>query len=107
LANELRLTRIRKVLGGQGLLIAYPTLYHFVVVEPQLGRTVATIPILDGAPDHELRLDNGWVGRLTLPLLARKGRRFRAWIVTVRSRDRFVTPDVRDTVRAIEACEAA
>jgi hypothetical protein len=55
-----------------------------------LGKTAATIPVLDGEPGQELQLDTGWVGWLTLP--GRK-RRFRAWIFTaVRSRHRFVFP---------------
>jgi hypothetical protein len=63
--------------------------------------------VVDGEPGHELQLDTGWVGWLTLP--QGKKRRFRAWIFTaVRSRHRFVYPTFEETTaRAIEACEAA
>jgi len=107
LGDGLRLTKIRKFLGRQGVLIAYPTLHRFAVLELQFGKTATTIPVLDGEPGHELQVDPGWVGWLTLP--ERKRRRFRAWILTaVRSRHRFVYPTFEETTaRAIEACEAA
>lgn len=109
LKDGLRLTKIRKLLARQGVVIAYPTLYRFAVLELQFGRTASTIPILDGEPGQELQVDTGWVGWLTLPLLGRKRRRFRAWIFTaVRSRHRFVYPTFEETTaRAIEACDAA
>ena len=89
LADGLRLTKIRKLLARQGVLIAYPTLYRFAVLELQFGRTATTIPVLDGEPGHELQVDTGWVGWLTLPQMGKR-RRFRAWIFTaVRSRHRF------------------
>jgi transposase len=107
LGNGLRLTKIRKLLVRQGTDIAYPTLHRFAVLELQFGKTATTIPVLDGEPGHELQLDTGWVGWLTLP--ERKKRRFRAFIFTaVRSRHRFVYPSFEETTaRAIEACEAA
>ena len=107
LGEGLRLTKIRKLLGRQGIDIAYPTLHRFAVLELQFGKTATTIPVLDGEPGQEMQLDTGWVGWLTLP--ERKRRRFRAWIFTaVRSRHRFVYPAFEETtVRAIEACEAA
>ena len=80
LADGLRLTKIRKLLGRQGVAITYATLYRFAVTELQFGRTATTIPVLDGPPGQELQLDTGWVGWLTLPAGAR--RRFRAWIFT-------------------------
>jgi len=111
LSSGLRLTKIRKLLARQNVLIAYPTLYRFAVEELHFGQTAPTIPILDGEPGKELQLDTGWVGWLTLPLLPgkRRPRRFRAWIFTaVRSRYRFVYPTFEETTaRAIEACEAA
>src|SRR6516165_8911327 len=111
LSSGLRLTKIRKLLARQNVLIAYPTLYRFAVEELHFGQTAPTIPILDGEPGKELQLDTGWVGWLTLPLLPgkRRPRRFRAWIFTaVFSRYRFVYPTFEETTaRAIEACEAA
>jgi transposase len=109
LTSGLRLTKIRKLLARQGVLIAYPTLYRFAVEELRFGQAATTIPILDGEPGKELQVDTGWVGWLTLPLLPQKCRRFRAWIFTaVRSRYRFVYPTFEETTaRAIEACEAA
>ena len=105
--DGLRLTKIRKLLARQGVLIAYPTLHRFAVLELQFGKTATTIPVVDGQPGHELQLDTGWVGWLVLP--QGQKRRFRAWIFTaVRSRHRFVYPVFEETTgRAIEACEAA
>jgi transposase len=110
LDGHIRLTKIRKLLARQGVRIPYPTLHRFAVLELQFGRTAPTIPVLDGEPGHELQMDTGWVGWLTLPLIDnRKRRRFRAWIFTaVRSRYRFVYPTFEETTaRAIDACEAA
>ncbi len=109
LHEGVRLSKIRKLLARRkGVVIPYPTLHRFAVLELQFGRTATTVPVADGEPGQELQLDTGWVGWLTLPLLGRK-RRFRAWIFTaVRSRHRFVYPTFEETtVRAIEACEAA
>jgi len=108
LGDGLRLTKIRKLLARQGVMIAYPTLHRFAVLELQFGRTATTIPVLDGEPGSELQVDTGWVGWLTLPQIGKR-RRFRAWIFTaVRSRHRFVYPTFEETTgRAIEACEAA
>ena len=108
LEDGLRLTKIRKLLARQGVLIAYPTLHRFAVLELQFGRTATTIPVLDGKAGDELQVDTGWVGWLTLPLIGTR-RRFRAWIFTaVQSRYRFVYPTFEETTaRAIEACEAA
>jgi hypothetical protein len=109
LHERLRLSKIRKLLVRQGVVIPYPTLHRFAVLELQFGRTATTIPVLDGEPGQELQVDTGWVGWLTLPLIGGKRRRFRAWIFTaVRSRYRFVYPTFEETTaRAIEACEAA
>jgi hypothetical protein len=109
LKEELRLTKIRKLLARRGIHIAYPTLHRFAVLELQFGRRAPTIPVLDGEPGHELQVDTGWVGWLTLSEIPRRRRRFRAWIFTaVRSRHRFVYPTFEETTaRAIEACEAA
>jgi transposase len=107
LSDGLRLTKIRKLLARQGVAINYPTLHRFAVLELQFGKTASTIPVLDGEPGHELQVDTGWVGWLTL--LHGTRRRFRAWIFTaVRSRHRFVYPTFEETTaRGIEACEAA
>ncbi len=109
LKEGLRLTKIRKLLARQDVVIPYPTLHRFAVLELQFGRTASTIPILDGAPGQELQVDTGWVGWLTLAQIPRQRRRFRAWIFTaVRSRHRFVYPTFEETTaRAIEACDAA
>jgi hypothetical protein len=106
LKDGLRLTKIRKLLGRQGVALPYPTLYRFAVVELGFGRTAPTMPVADGEPGEELQVDTGWVGWLTL--IGSK-RRFRAWIFTaVRSRHRFVYPTFEETTaRAIDACEAA
>ncbi len=109
LKDGLRLTKIRKLLGRQGIVIPYATLHRFAVLELEFGRSAPTIPILDGEPGKELQVDTGWVGWLTLSEIPRTRRRFRAWIFTaVRSRYRFVYPTLEETTaRAIEACEAA
>src|SRR4051794_27112039 len=78
LTEGLRLTKIRKLLLRQGVGIPYPTLHRFAVLELQFGKTASTIPVLDGEPGHELQVDTGWVGWLTL--LHGTRRRFRAWI---------------------------
>jgi transposase len=109
LAEGVRLTKIRKLLGRRGVVLAYPMLYRFAVEELGFGRTTTTIPVLDGEPGHEVQVDTGWVGWLAVAERRRTRRRFRAWIFTaVCSRHRFVYPTFEETTaRAIEACEAA
>ena len=65
--------------------------------------------MLDGEPGHEVQVDTGWVGSVSVAERTRTRRRFRAWIFTaVYSRHRFVYPAFEETtVGAIEACEAA
>ncbi len=109
LAEGVRLTKIRKLLARQGVLLAYPMLYRFAVEALGFGRTTTTIPVVDGEPGQEVQVDTGWVGWLRVAERRRSRRRFRAWIFTaVYSRHRFVYPTFEETtVRAIEACEAA
>lgn len=108
LGSDLRLTKVRKLLHRNGIIIPYPTLHRFAVAELGFGQRATTIAVLDGEPGDELQLDTGWVGWLA-PDLAGRRRRFRAWIFTaVRSRHRFVYPCFQETTAsAIEACEVA
>jgi transposase len=108
LRARVRLSKIRKLLRRQGVLIPYATLRRWAVATLSFGRTAPTLPVADGPPGEECQLDTGWV--LTLEPDGRgKRRRGRAWIFTaVVSRHRFVYPIERETTAsAIEACEAA
>jgi transposase len=107
LAKGLRLTKVRRLLKRRRIDVPYPTLHRYAVEHLQFGRTAPTVLVADGEPGHEVQLDTGWVGRLSLP--QGKTRRFKAWIFTaVVSRHRFVYPIARETtVEAIAACEAA
>jgi transposase len=109
LAEGVRLTKIRKLLARQGVVLPYPMLYRFAVEELRFGRPGPTMPVLDGEPGHEVQVDTGWVGWVPVAERHRNRRRFRAWIFTaVYSRHRFVYPTFEETTaRAIEACEAA
>ena len=106
--GKVRLTKIRKLLKREGILIPYGTLYRFAVAELGFGRKAVTVAVVDGEPGEELQVDTGWMG-LMEPGENGRRRRFRAWIFTaVRSRHRFVYPCFRETTEtAIEACEAA
>ena len=53
LGEGLRLTKIRKLLLRQGVVIAYPTLYRFAILELQFGQTATTIPVVDGEPGQD------------------------------------------------------
>src|SRR5437773_3857596 len=53
LRDGLRLTKIRKLLARQDVVIPYPTLHRFAVLELQFGRTASTIPVLDGEPGQD------------------------------------------------------
>lgn len=103
-----KLSKVRRLLGRQGVHIPYATLHRFAVAELGYGRRATTIPVADCEPGQEVQLDTGWVGWLE-PDLFGKRRRFRAWIFTaVRSRHRFVWPVFKETTAtAIEACEEA
>lgn len=108
LKQRLRLTKVRKLLERQGVVVPYATLHRFAASELGFGRKAPTIPVDDCKPGEEVQLDTGWVGQLE-PGQDGKRRRFRAWIFTsVYSRCRFVYPCFQETtVEAIAACEAA
>ena len=108
LRADVRLSKIRKLLRRQGVMISYPTLRRFALEALGWGRAAPTIPLADCGPGEEVQLDTGWMTHLAPDALGRR-RRFRAWIFTaVLSRYRFVYPVFRETTEtAIEACEAA
>ena len=104
----LRLSKVRRLLARQGVLIPTATLYRFATAVLGFGRRAPTIPVADGAPGEEVYLDTGWMTTLEPDERGRR-RRFRAWIFTPGvSRYRFVYPCFRETTAgAIEACGAA
>jgi transposase len=103
-----RLSKIRRLLARQGVVLAPATLYRFATGELGWGRAATTMPVADGAPGEELAVDTGWMTLLAPDAQGRR-RRFRAWIFTPSvSRYRFVYPCFAETTAsAIEACEAA
>lgn len=108
LADDVRLSKIRKLLRRRGLDVPYSTLHRFAVAELGFGQRAPTIPVADGKPGEEVHIDTGWMTLLE-PDERGKRRRFRAWIFTPHvSRYRFVYPCWQEsTESAIEACEAA
>lgn len=108
LEHGVKLSKIRKLLRRQGVLVSYASLWRFATVELGFGRQGGTVPVADCDPGEEVQLDTGWVGWIEPDLLGRK-RRFKAWIFTsVRTRYRFVYPVRQETTQsAVEACEAA
>jgi len=108
LEQDVRLTKIRKLLRRQKVLISYATLRRYAIAELGFSEGASTIPVADGEPGKEIQLDTGWVGWFKRDLAGRR-KRFRAWIFTPGvSRYRFVYPVFRETTEtAIEACEAA
>lgn len=107
LNQDLKLTKVAKLLRRQNIKISYPTLRRFAMTELAFGRSAPTIAVADCGPGEEVQCDTGWMTHLE-PDLFGKRRRFRAWIFTsVLSRHRFVYPVFQETTRsAIEACEA-
>jgi transposase len=108
LERGVRLSKVRKLLRREGVLVSYPTLRRFAMAELGFGGKAPTILVADCGPGEEVQLDTGWVGALESDETGRR-RRFRAWIFTaVRSRHRFVWPTLAEsTETAIEACEMA
>ncbi len=89
LAEGVRLTKIRKLLAGQGVVLTYPLLYRFAVEQLRFGRPTTTIPVLDGEPGHELQVDTGWVGSDGRPHRHRKARHVHRPSTASRSCDRL------------------
>ena len=108
LKQDVRLTKIRKLLKRRGVDLAYPTLRRFAIAELGFGRVTTTLPVADGKPGDELQVDTGWMGYLEPDVEGRR-RRLRAWIFTPGvSRYRFVFACFEETTAtAIEACDAA
>lgn len=108
LKQDVRLTKVHRLLRRNGVEVPYSTLHRFAVEALAFGRKAATVPVIDGKPGEELQVDVGWVVTLT-PDASGRRRKVRAWIFTPNvSRYRFVYPcDDETTASAIEACEAA
>lgn len=108
LAQDVRLTKVRRELVAKDAPVPYPTLHRFAREELGFGRPRVTMPVVDGKPGEELQIDTGWMDIL-VPDQDGKSRRLRAWVFTpVVSRLRFVYPCFAETTEsAIEACEAA
>lgn len=108
LKQDLRLSKVRRLLLRSEVDVPYATLHRFAVRELGFGRRATTIPVDDCGPGEELQVDTGWVLYLEQNVFGKR-RRIRAWIFTaVRSRHRFVWPCFEETTKsAIEACEAA
>lgn len=108
LEERVRLSKVRRLLSRQGVLVPYSTLHRFAADVLGFGRAAVTLPVLDGEPGKELQVDTGWVLTL-MPDITGRRRRLRAFIFTPHlSRYRFVYPIERETTEsAIEACEAA
>lgn len=108
LEQGVKLSKIRKLLRRQGVLVSYASLWRFATLELGFGRQGGTVLLADCEPGEEVQLDTGWVGWIEPDLLGRK-QRFKAWIFTsVRTRYRFVYPVPRETTQsAVEACEVA
>jgi hypothetical protein len=70
LERRVRLSKIRKLLRRQGVLVSYPSLWRFAVGELGFGRGGGTVPIADCEPGEEVQLDTGWVGWSLILVLA-------------------------------------
>lgn len=103
LEEDVRLTKIARLLGREGTEVPYSTLYRFSKEELGFGKATPTIAVLEGEPGQELQVDTGTVGWLWGEGGKRK---LKAWIFTAtRSRHRFVYPTLTETTAdAIEAC---
>jgi transposase len=108
LRHGVRLTKVHRLLGRQGVFISYSMLYRFAVGEFDFGKNAATVPVVDGEPGEELQLD---VGTIALPEPGADGRRRRVKVFVFTpnvSRYRFIYVAEREkTDDAIRACEAA
>ncbi len=106
LEEDVRLTKVARLLGREGTEVPYSTLYRFSKEKLGFGKATPTIAVLEGEPGQELQVDTGTVGWLWGEGGKRK---LKAWIFTAtRSRHRFVYPTLTETTAdAIEACEAA
>jgi transposase len=108
LRQGVRLTKVHRLLGRQGVFVSYSTLYRFSVEEFDFGKNAATVPVVDGKAGEEVQLD---VGTITLPEPDGQGRRRRVKVFVFTpnvSRYRFVYVAEREqTDDAIRACEVA
>jgi len=108
LRGRVKLSKIRRLLQRQGVVVPRATLYRYATAVLGVGRAATTIPVADGPPGGEVYVDTGWMTALEPDERGRR-RRFRAWIFTPGvSRYRFVYPCFGETTESfIAACEAA
>lgn len=108
LDKGVRLSKIRRLLEREGVVVPYATLHRFAVQRLGFGRKAATVPLADGEPGVELQVDPGSVG-FTEPDENGRRRKIRAIVFTPNvSRYRFVAVIERETTaEVITAFEAA
>ena len=103
LADGVKLTKVRKLLERQSVVVPYTTLHRYASERLEFGRRRRrSVRIVDPPAGKELQVDTGFVWRLG-------GVSKKAFIFTpTLSRYRFVYVVDRETTEtAIEACEAA
>lgn len=104
----LRLSKIHRLLEGDGISVSYATLRRFVMQELGLRKRAPTVRVDDAAPGQEAQVDYGCMGRMYDPVAGRV-RNLWALIVTLGySRYAFVWPTFEQTVTATcDGLEAA
>lgn len=106
--NRVRLSKVRRLLVRNGVLVSYATLRRYAMEVLGWGEGQSAIPVDDGKPGEELQVD---IGRMMLlePNIMGKRRLVKAFIFTPNvSRYRFIYPCFTETTKdAILACEAA
>jgi len=106
--SALRLSKVHRLLEGDGVSVSYATLRRFVVRELGLRKRASTVRVDDPPPGQEAQVDYGCMGRMYDPVAGRT-RNLWALIVTLsHSRYAFVWPTFEQTVSATcEGLEAA
>lgn len=106
--DRLQLTRVRELLGAQGVAVPYTTLRRFVRQAGLGTRPRSTVRLPETAPGDVAEMDFEQLGPLLDPLTGKRPVVWGLSVVLVHSRHSFLWPLVQQTVEAtIEGLEAA
>lgn len=101
----LRLTKVRQLLGRQGVVVPYSSLHRFAVKHCAFGtRGRITVRMADVAPGEVAEIDFGRLGLVPDPTTDDPDRRRTAWalvVVLVHSRHQYVHVTFSQTMQAV------
>jgi transposase len=106
--DELRLTKVHRRLGEQGVAVSYATLYRFARAHCDFGHAAVTVRVAASPPGEAAEVDFGFLGLWPDPLTGQRRRVHGLLITLCASRYAYLHVSFRqDLATVLEGLEAA